>query len=117
MLALQPFKQTMAHAAREGYREASPLTAYKLDDNDGVAKALDFHAAMLNKVDYFLIANHNVQLIELSDLDVIARENHSHIRLNNPDLSAREKNQISKELWREPKHEFMKKWSGSIAVV
>jgi hypothetical protein len=63
------YLQTIKHASCElGLHESSDLQAFKLDDNDGIAKAIGFHAGMVNKVDYFVVENINVQLIELSYL-------------------------------------------------
>jgi hypothetical protein len=116
---LQPIK----HASCElGLQESSNLHAFKLDDNDGIAQAIGFHAGMINKVDYFMTEDINVQLIELSDLEESARNCQQYIIDNllnqeNAQLTEAAKKVIRKEAWRPLTDEFIKKWSGSIAVI
>lgn len=47
--------------------EKSTLTAYKLDDADGIAERIGFNSNMLSKADYFIEQELHVQFIELSD--------------------------------------------------
>ncbi|MEI6705500.1 MAG: hypothetical protein WCK96_00015 [Methylococcales bacterium] len=116
---LQPIK----HASCElGLQESSDFYAFKLDDNDGIAKVIGFHAGMVNKVDYFLAEDINVQLIELSDLEESARSCQQYITDNllnqeNAQLTEYAKKKIRKEAWKPLADEFIKKWSGSIAVI
>jgi hypothetical protein len=117
------YLQSIKHASCElGLQESSDLYAFKLDDNDGIAKAIGFHPAMINKVDYFLTENINVQLIELSDLEESARNCQQYLINNllnqeNAQLTQAAKKVIRKEAWRPLTDEFIKKWSGSIAVI
>ena len=119
------YLQTIKHAACiAGESESSASKAFKIDDEDGIAKAIGFHAGMLNKVDYFLADNSDVQLIELSDLEECSQHCHAYIQKELDELRA-VKNQISKQeerdivkaAWKDIKVEFCKKWSGSIAVI
>jgi hypothetical protein len=117
------YLQQIKHASCElGLQESSYLQAFKLDDNDGIAKAIGFHAGMVNKVDYFVVENINVQLIELSDLEESAKSCQKYIIDNllnqeNAQLTEAAKKIIRKEAWRPLTDEFIKKWSGSIAVI
>ena len=62
------YLQLIVHARCPiGEIESSTLKAFKIDDDDGIAKALGFHPGMINKVDYFVTNDTAVQLIELSD--------------------------------------------------
>lgn len=126
MFDKSPFLSAIQHAkSRDGECESPSerLLAYKLDDNDGIAVAVGFHGAMLNKVDYFLIQEHQVQLIELTDLkdalqscqQAIANELQM-LRANNVKTASATKN-IKKSVYKELTFEFCKKWSGSIAVL
>ncbi len=115
------------HAACMAGEKESPdetLMAFKIDDEDGIASAIGFHAGMLNKVDYFLIHNHTVQLIELSDLEECKQNCHTAIEKARNELktaqqpiSKRQELDIVRSAWQDIKTEFVKKWSGSIAVV
>jgi hypothetical protein len=76
----------------------------------------------VNKVDYFLAENIHVQLIELSDLEESARNCQQYIIDNllnkeNEQFTEAAKKVIRKEAWRPLTDEFIKKWSGSIAVI
>ncbi|KJV06461.1 hypothetical protein [Methylocucumis oryzae] len=126
MFDKNPFLSAIQHAkSRDGECESPSerLLAYKLDDNDGIAVAVGFHGAMLSKVDYFLVSNHQVQLIELTDLkdvllscqQTIANELEVLRKSNVKTVSARK--DIIKSVYKEPTYEFCKKWSGSIAVL
>lgn len=112
--------------SRDGNIETSDLNAFKIDDDDGIAKKLGFSERIINKVDYFLEDNHHIQLIELSDLrddvksccskisDAINSINSEAIT----DKYKREKiKQAKNEAWQSLKDEFCKKWNGSIAVI
>jgi len=120
---LQPIKHAIC---MNGERESPKacLMAFKIDDEDGIANAIGFHAGMLNKVDYFLAQNHDIQLIELSDLEECTRNCHATIekKLNKPrtaqnPISKQQERDIVKSAWKGVKCEFVKKWSGSIAVI
>lgn len=120
---LQPIKHAICITGERESPEA-PLMAFKIDDEDGIANAIGFHAGMLNKVDYFLAHNHDVQLIELSDLEECKQNCRATIEkaLNelrtaqNP-ISKQQERDIVKSAWKDIKTEFVKKWSGSIAVI
>jgi hypothetical protein len=111
-------------ACQLGIIEASTVTAYKIDDSDGIAQAIGFHSGMINKVDYFSEHQSMVLLIELSDLDEsitkcltsIQKSIHEW-KLLNGKITKKEENEIRKEAWKDIKVEFCKKWSGSIAVI
>ena len=122
------YLQLIQHAKGEDKENEKPdesLMAFKLDDSDGIAKAVGFHAAMLSKVDYFLSNNHVIQLIELSDLAADIKQYNDNIEKILNHLKETQKKQIDKsqekdivkEAWKDSKTEFMKKWLGSIAVV
>jgi hypothetical protein len=112
--------------SRAGNIETSDLKAFKIDDNDGIAKNIGFSDRMINKVDYFLEDTHHIQLIELSDLRKDVKKYDSKISdaINNiiseeiTDKYKREKIKIAKnEAWKSLRDEFCKKWNGSIAVI
>lgn len=119
------YLQTIVHAmCAVGEIESSELRAFKMDDKDGIAEAIGFHAGMINKVDYFVANNNDVQLIELSDLEECIQNCHFYIekelkklRAAKGNISKREENEIIKVAWKDIKVEFCKKWSGSIAVI
>ncbi|MGZ8226255.1 MAG: hypothetical protein ACXW0Q_14215 [Methylovulum sp.] len=120
------YLQTIAHApCAAGIIEPSESRAFKIDNEDGIAKAIGFHAGIVNKVDYFVVENNDVQLIELSDLEEYIQNCHVSIEtelqqlreVNGGSITIREKNDIIKAAWKEIKVEFCKKWSGSIAVI
>lgn len=117
------YLQQIKHASCElGLQESSDLYAFKLDDNDGIAKAIGFHAGMVNKVDYFLTKDIDAQLIELSDLEESAKKCQQYIIDNllnqeNEQFTEAAKKVIRKEAWRPLTDEHIKKWSGSIAVI
>ncbi|MCK9635220.1 MAG: hypothetical protein M0R41_02940 [Methylobacter tundripaludum] len=120
------YLQTIVHAdCADGIIESSTSRAFKIDDGDGIAKAIGFHAGIVNKVDYFVVKNNDVQLIELSDLEEqihnchvsIAEELQQLREVTGGDITKREENKIIKTAWKEIKIEFCKKWCGSIAVI
>ncbi len=123
MVNKMDYLQQIKHASCElGLQESSYLQAFKLDNNDGIAEAIGFHSGMVNKVDYFLTKDINVQLIELSDLEESAKKYQQYIIDNllnqeNEQITEDAKNEIRKEAWRRLTDEFIKKWSGSIAVI
>lgn len=121
------YLQVIKHATCIAGENESPtelLKAFKMDDDDGIAKTIGFHAGMLNKVDYFLVHYHDVQLIELSDLEACTRNCHTVIEkalnelkaVQNP-VSRQQERDIVRLAWQDIKTEFVKKWSGSIAVI
>lgn len=80
MFDKNPYLQIIKHApCSEGKLERSTLKAFKIDDDDDIAKALGFHAGMVNKVDYFLTNTNDVQLIELTDLKECVQNCHAYI--------------------------------------
>jgi len=105
--------------------EVSHLNAFKIDDHDGIAKAIGFSDNMINKVDYFVVNNLNVQLIELSDLDndvkncltYIEDETNKIIETEQRKIRKREEKEIRQRIWKPIKDEFVHKWYGSIAVI
>ncbi|MCX7067110.1 MAG: hypothetical protein NTW85_05395 [Methylococcales bacterium] len=105
--------------------EKSVLNAFKIDDYDGIAKAIGFSDNMINKVDYFVVHNLDVQLIELSDLDNDARncltyieeETNKIIEVEKRKIRKREEKEIRQRVWKPIKDEFVHKWYGSIAVI
>jgi hypothetical protein len=120
------YLQTIAHApCSAGRIERSNSRAFKIDDEDGIAKAIGFHAGIVNKVDYFVTNEKDVQLIELSDLKQDIQTCHVYIEnelqqlrvIRGNDITKREECRIIKAGWKEIKIEFCKKWSGSIAVI
>ncbi|SJM96389.1 hypothetical protein [Crenothrix polyspora] len=119
------YLQTIEHACcMAGEIEKSELKAFKIDDDDGIAKAIGFHTGMLNKVDYFLAKDNAVQLIELTDLEESHQSCYAYIekeltalKVEKSTISKREESNIVKEAWKDTKVEFIKKWSGSIAVI
>lgn len=118
------FKKQIKHSKRrtESISENSNKEAIKLDDNDGLAKFLDFPSSMLSKVDYFVKKEHQIQLIELTDLEEKVKDCFN--TLNNllkiaeekkgEPLTTAEERAIKKEVCM---CEFKLKWYGSIAVV
>jgi hypothetical protein len=135
MFDKRPYLQTICHAAdEEGETESSHLKAFKIDDKDGLSKALGFHDGMFKKVDYFVdyfLENQCiVQLIELSDLEetaqyykIFIKDGYAALKQNAPErvISDEEEKAIQKEavavVWAIQKDELFKKWSGSIAVI
>jgi hypothetical protein len=119
------YLQTIVHApCAVGETESSESQAFKIDGEDDIAIAIGFHAGMINKVDYFVANNNDVQLIELSDLEEYIQNCHVYIekelkglRAAKGEISKREENEIIKVAWKDIKVEFCKKWSGSIAVI
>lgn len=120
------YLKTIEHASCvAGVIESSELRAFKIDDEDGIAKAIGFHAGMVSKVDYFVTNNINVQLIELSDLEECIQNCHVYIEkelkqlreFKGDDITIRDESKIIKAAWRDIKVEFCKKWNGSIAVI
>jgi hypothetical protein len=119
--------KAIQHAACMAGEKESPdeaLMAFKIDDADGIAKAIGFHPGMLNKVDYFLVHNHDVQLIELSDLEECKQNCHAAIekalnelKIAQSPISKQQERDIVRSAWRDIKTEFVQKWSGSIAVI
>ena len=114
--------QSIEHApCAAGIIEYSNSKAFKIDDEDGIAKAIGFHSGILNKVDYFVANNNDIQLIELSDLKESIQKCLDDIDKKllplNGNITTKEKSKIRKEGWKEIKTEFCKKWSGSIAVI
>lgn len=127
MLDKASYLQPIKHAACvAGSYESpdEPLKAFKVDDGDGIALAIGFHTGMLNKVDYFLADEHDIQLIELSDLEKCLRtccdsiqEAIYKLKTEQETITKREENDIVKCAGKDVKCEFVKKWSGSIAVI
>ncbi len=120
------YLQSIVHASCAArIIEPSTSRAFKIDDEDGIAKAIGFHAGMINKVDYFVVENNDVQLIELSDLEeciqnchvLIEKELQQLREVKGDDITKRDESKIIKAAWKEIKVEFCKKWSGSIAVI
>jgi hypothetical protein len=120
------YLQTIGHApCSAGIIESSESRAFKIDDEDGIARAIGFHAGMVNKVDYFVVSNNDIQLIELSDLENCIRSCHVYIEkelqqlreVRGASITKREESKVIKAAWKEIKVEFCKKWSGSIAVI
>ena len=120
------YLQTIVHASCSiGEIESSASKAFKIDDNDGIAQAIGFHAGMVNKVDYFVANNNDIQLIELSDLEESIQNCHVYIErelkqlreFKGGDITIRDESKIIKAAWKDIKVEFCKKWSGSIAVI
>lgn len=119
------FLQTIAHASSiDEEIENSELKAFKIDDSDGLAVAIGFHAAMICKVDYFAVNNNEIQLIELSDLRESIRNCNANIereieslRETQGEVTQYMERKVRKAAWKEIKVEFCKKWSGSIAVI
>ena len=120
------YLQIIVHATCSvGATESSTSKAFKIDDNDGIAQAVGFHAGMVNKVDYFVANNNDVQLIELSDLEESIQNCHVYIEkelkqlreLKGDEITIRDESKIIKAAWKDIKVEFCKKWSGSIAVI
>jgi hypothetical protein len=105
--------------------ETSHLNAFKIDDHDGIAKAIGFSDNMINKVDYFVVNNLDVQLIELSDLDndvkkcltCIEDETNKITETEQRKIRKREEKEIRQRIWKPIKDEFVHKWYGSIAVI
>jgi hypothetical protein len=105
--------------------EVSHLKAFKIDDHDGIAKAIGFTDNMINKVDYFVVNNFDVQLIELSDLDkavkncltVIEEEINRIIEIEQRKIRKRKEKEIRQRIWKPIKDEFVHKWYGSIAII
>jgi len=137
MFDKSPYLMPIQHAACMAGEKESPgevLQAFKMDQ-DGVANAIGFHAGIFNKVDYFLIHNHTVQLIELSDLKECIEKNHTYITKELDELKTAiekesqlqgvpireittdEKKEIVKTAWKKDRDELCNKWSGSIAVI
>ena len=118
------YLKTIEHAKGT---ESSKLTAFKIDDADGLAERIGFNSHIINKVDYFVELGLHVQLIELSDL----RDDIKHCYANicvalekiNQDSTISQKwkreqeKAIRKEAWQRLRDEVFKKWSGSIAVI
>ncbi|MCK4492837.1 MAG: hypothetical protein KAU26_02180 [Methylococcales bacterium] len=111
---------------RDGNIEKSDLTAFKIDDADGIAEEIGFKCNMISKVDYFLEKDIDVQLIEMSDLRQNLQDYNTRIKENFAKIAEedihekykREKRkQAKKEAWKSLKDEFCKKWNGSIAVI
>jgi len=120
--------QAMAHAVcSAGKVERSELKAFKIDDSDGIAKAIGFYPNMISKVDYFAEKGLLIQLVELSDLEQDIKSCHIKISeaLNEIELNTtipqkwkrEQKKAIIKDAWKKIADEFFKKWSGSIAVI
>lgn len=115
--------------------EKSELTAYLLDNHKiddkheikGIAEEIGFNSNMICKVDYFVEEDIHVQLIELSDLQnsfrQFAAEISEPIAAINQDETIKDKwkrekiEAIKKKAWQSLRDEFLKKWSGSIAVI
>lgn len=127
--ALEDFLSEMVHALdSNNTREGTHVTAFKIDDADGIACKLGFHAAMISKVDYFRIKGERIQLIELSDMDTcatsclenkkiaVAREA-AHQGIPESQLPRRIIARLRREAWSSVVNEFNRKWSGSIAVI
>ena len=111
------YLQTIVHAPCSiGATESSTSKAFKIDDNDGIAQALGFHAGMINKVDYFVADNNDIQLIELSDLEesiqncrvYINKELEQLRELETVAITKRDENKIIKAAWKVIKVEFCK---------
>ncbi|WP_429121376.1 hypothetical protein [Aeromonas veronii] len=128
-IALEDFLSEMKHApCMANSRESTHVEAFKIDDEDGLARTLGFHAAMLSKVDYFLIKGDQIQLIELSDLEESAQQclaakiqqtklEANSLGVSESELTAKARKRIRKESWASVVNEFNRKWCGSIAVV
>ena len=126
MIDKNQYLQLIVHARCPiGEIESSTLKAFKIDDDDGIAKALGFHPGMINKVDYFVTNDTAVKLIELSDLKECMKSCDAYIdtelrRLQTDTgraITQREEREVIKAAWKDIKVEFCKKWSGSIAVI
>jgi len=120
------YLQVITHAPCSiGKVEVSASKAFKIDDNDGIAKAIGFHAGMVNKVDYFVVNNNDIQFIELSDLEECIRNCRVYIEkelkqlreFKGDAITIGDESKVIKEAWKDIKVEFCKKWSGSIAVI
>jgi len=121
-----PFSKRIEHSiCSAGIVESSSSSAYKIDDDDGLANHLGFTNCMLSKVDYFDNDEDDIQLIELSDLEecilscsfnyqksLTAEETRKGER-----LTTKEMRPIRKEAWAPIVNEFKRKWFGSIAVI
>lgn len=118
------YLKTIEHAKGT---ESSELTAFKIDDADGIAEFIGFNSNIINKVDYFVDLGLHVQLIELSDLRHDLKHCYANISMAlekiNQDSTISQKwkreqeKAIRNEAWQKLRDEFFKKWSGSIAVI
>lgn len=126
MIDLNSFLQCLEHKiSAEGASEKSDYQAIKIDDTDGLAIFLGFHDAMLPKVDYYSYLEHQIQLIELTDLeDSIAQcqltmneEKERAKKEKGENLNRKEHKTIEKKVWMSVIFEFKGKWCGSIAVI
>ncbi len=110
--------------------EQSELSAYKLDDAEGIAERIGFNSNIISKVDYFSELEFHIQLIELSDLREQLKQcrNKSNYAKagfdaidNDAGLSkkdrSKQKKALAEEAWQSLRDEFLKKWAGSIAVI
>ena len=120
-MKLDDYYREVQHSAdKEGKIEKAAISAYELDGDDGLYKLLGFNDSMLSKVDYFLLNDESVSLLELTDMkDTIAEcRSQSEAVLDNPAIvKAKEKQQQVKKCWSPVFNEILKKWSGSIASV
>lgn len=132
MINTDDFISEIKHAKCQNDQvESSSEVAILLDDEDGLSIALEFSNSMVCKVDYFLRdSNHNIQLIELTDLEDIINKNKILIDSkidalktklqkegSKKKITSSERKEIRRNVWAPVVEEFKRKWAGSIAVV
>lgn len=126
MIDKDKFKKRICHSpCRNGHIESCNIDAFKIDDDDGLAYHLGFSTNTLSKVDFFLENDGTIHLIELTDLENFIKELHGslltklayHENTKGKKLTSKEQKLIRKNEWKPITDEFIKKWSGSIAVI
>lgn len=127
MIDTDGYLQQIKHAVcQNNLIESVDIQAIKLDDEDGLALSLGFHAAMICKADYFSHKEEAIKIIELSDLEESASKCHRTLKtlvkekleeLNVDELTTRQIRPLRKQAWIEVTREFKNKWGGSIAVI
>ncbi|WP_345845652.1 hypothetical protein [Shewanella algae] len=133
-IELSDFSSCISHKRGHGeeFEECSNIQAIKIDDDDGIAHALQFNSSSMSKADFLHINDNVFMIIEASDLRSQLRDCFDNIKkleaetlkeLQNDascagraKLTTKHKREIKKKCYLPLKSELMQKWCGSIAV-
>lgn len=131
-IELKDFESHIEHKKGKGEadQEVSAISAFKLDEADGIGVALGFTNNSLSKADYLHILDNNFTIVEASDLrdqlkDCVAAieaeeaKALEELQVTKPHVKKLPK-KVSKPIedkcYYNLKAELMQKWGGSIAI-